>query len=38
LQAALFLLNSGVTNIEVLKGGYDAWKTAGYPLVSKTSS
>jgi len=24
----------GYTNVKVLKGGYDAWKEAGYPIES----
>ena len=31
-RAALELINKGFSEIKVLKGGYDAWKAAGYPM------
>jgi rhodanese-related sulfurtransferase len=34
-QGAALLINAGFQNVEVLKGGYDAWKLAGYPLVTQ---
>ena len=30
-RAALELIDKGFTDIKVLKGGYNAWKDAGYP-------
>jgi rhodanese-related sulfurtransferase len=29
------LMNKGFTNVKALKGGFDAWAMAGYPLEAK---
>ena len=31
------LLDAGWTDVRALAGGFDAWRTAGYPLQAKTN-
>jgi 3-mercaptopyruvate sulfurtransferase SseA len=31
------LLDAGWTDVRALLGGFDAWRTAGYPLHAKTN-
>ncbi len=33
-SAALLLINKGYTNVKALKGGWNAWQAAGYPVES----
>ncbi|MFA5066045.1 MAG: rhodanese-like domain-containing protein [Dehalococcoidia bacterium] len=36
-SAALLLISRGYTNVKALKGGWNAWKEAGYPIESGTN-
>ncbi|MFA5078377.1 MAG: rhodanese-like domain-containing protein [Dehalococcoidia bacterium] len=33
-SAALLLINKGYTNVKALRGGWNAWEAAGYPVES----